>query len=189
VDAFEKSNTGEVDPRLDMSIGRDGQPWLNGELFSTDWSPTGYLTKKHQQPLSEVPASLKGDGDLSYIYMRYADVLLMKAEAFNELNNADSALSNLNKVRARARNSFDGNAPADLLVPITTTDKDQLRTAIYEERRTELAQEFHRYFDLMRWGKTVAEAALGHLFNYETDRYQPIPQAEIDANQAIDKQP
>jgi len=113
----------------------------------------------------------------------------MKAEAFNELNNADSALSNLNKVRARARNSFDGNAPADLLVPITTTDKDQLRTAIYEERRTELAQEFHRYFDLMRWGKTVAEAALGHLFNYETDRYQPIPQAEIDANQAIDKQP
>lgn len=41
----------------------------------------------------------------------------------------------------------------------------------------------------MRWGKTVAEAATGHLFNYETDRYQPIPQAEIDANQAIDKQP
>lgn len=189
VDAFEKSNTGEVDPRLDVSIGRDGQPWLNGELFSAGWSPTGYLTKKHQQPLSEVPASLKGDGDLSYIYMRYADVLLMKAEAFNELNNADSVLSNLNKVRERARNSFDGSAPADLLAPITTTDKNQLRTAIYNERRTELAQEFHRYFDLMRWGKTVAEAALGHLFHYETDRYQPIPQAETDANQAIDKQP
>lgn len=188
VDAFEKSSTGDADPRLDVTVGRDGQPWLNGELFSADWSPTGYLTKKHQQPLSEVPASLKGDGDLSYIYMRYADVLLMKAEAFNELNNADSVLSNLNKVRERARNSFDGDLPADLLVAITTTNKDQLRTAIYKERRTELAQEFHRYFDLMRWGKTVAEAALGKLFNYETNRYQPIPQAEIDANQAIDQQ-
>ncbi|MDP2423633.1 MAG: RagB/SusD family nutrient uptake outer membrane protein, partial [Bacteroidales bacterium] len=79
VDAFERSATNEVDPRLDVSIGRDGQPWLNGETFSATWSPTGYLTKKHQQPLSEVPSSLKGDGNLNYIYMRYADLLLMKA--------------------------------------------------------------------------------------------------------------
>jgi hypothetical protein len=37
----------------------------------------------------------------------------------------------------------------------------------------------------MRWGKAVAETALGQEFNYEAKRYQPIPQAEIDANQAI----
>jgi hypothetical protein len=48
-----------------------------------------------------------------------------------------------------------------------------------------LAQEFHRYFDLTRWGKTVAEAALGTDYNYETKRYLPLPQAETDANQAI----
>jgi hypothetical protein len=48
-----------------------------------------------------------------------------------------------------------------------------------------LAQEFHRYFDLMRWGKTIAEAALGPDFKYETKRYLPIPQAEVDTNQAI----
>ena len=185
VNAFEISGTGEADPRLDASIGRDGQPWLNGEIFSASWSPTGFLTKKHQQPLSEVSSSLKGDGDLNYTYMRYADVLLMKAEAFNELNNADSARANLNKVRQRARNSFDGNAPAGLLADVTTSNKDQLRTAIQKERRTELAQEFHRYFDLMRWGKAVAEAALGTDFNFETKRYQPIPQDETDANQAI----
>jgi hypothetical protein len=186
VDAFEKSATDEVDPRLDASIGRDGQPWLNGDVFSADWSPaTGYLTKKHQQPLSEVSSSLKGDGDLNYIYMRYADVLLMKAEAFNENNNADSAKANLNKVRQRARASFNGIPPADLLADITTSDQNQLRTAIQKERRVELAQEFHRYFDLMRWGKAVAEAALGSDFNYETKRYFPIPQAEIDANQAL----
>ena len=185
VTAFETSATGEVDPRLDASIGRDGQPWLNGELFSAAWSSTGFLTKKHQQPLSEISSSLKGDGDLNYIYLRYADVLLMKAEAFNETGKADSALANLNKVRARARASFEGTLPGDLLQNVTTTNANELRGIIQHERRVELAQEFHRYFDLMRWGKAVAETALGQDFNYETKRYQPIPQAEIDANQAI----
>ncbi len=185
VDAFEKSASGEVDPRLDASVGRDGQPWLNGDIFSSAWSPTGFLTKKHQQPLSEISSSFKGDGDLNYIYLRYADVLLMKAEAFNEIENPDSAKSNLNSVRRRARASFTGTPPVDLLADITSSDKEQLRTAIQKERRVELAQEFHRYFDLMRWGKEVAEAALGEDFNYETKRYLPIPQSEIDANQAL----
>ncbi|NVO21525.1 MAG: RagB/SusD family nutrient uptake outer membrane protein [Bacteroidetes bacterium] len=185
VDAFEKSTTGEVDPRLDATIGRDGQPWLNGDVFSSAWSPTGFLTKKHQQPLSEVSSSLKEDGGLGYIYLRYADLLLMKAEAFNESGNADSAKANLNKVRQRARASFNGTAPADLLNDITTTDNSQLRIAIQHERRVELGQEFHRYFDLMRWGKATAETALGNKFNYDTKRYFPIPQAELDANQAL----
>ncbi len=187
VDAFEVStSTGDVDPRLDASIGRDGQPWLNGDIFSSSWSPaTGYLTKKHQQPLSQIPSSIKGDGDLNYIYFRYADLLLMKAEAFNEVGNADSAKANLNKVRHRALASFNGTPPTDLLNDITTSNQGQLRTAIQHERRVELAQEFHRYFDLMRWGKTVAEAALGSNFNYETKRYLPIPQAEIDANENV----
>jgi hypothetical protein len=186
VDAYEKSATGEVDPRLDATLGRDGQPWLNGEPFSASWSPTGYLTKKHQQPLAEVSSSLKGDGDLNYIYLRFADVLLMKAEAFIEIGQADSALANLNKVRQRARASFNGTAPDDLLKDITSTDQNTIRNLIYKERKVELGQEFHRYFDLVRWGKTVAEAALGPDFNYETNRYFPLPQAEIDANQAID---
>ncbi|MBP6977377.1 MAG: RagB/SusD family nutrient uptake outer membrane protein [Lentimicrobiaceae bacterium] len=185
VDAFEKSASGEVDPRLDATVGREGQPWLNGEMFSASWSPTGYLTKKHQQPLSEVSSSLKGDGDLNYIYIRYADVLLMKAEAFIETNQADSARANLNKVRQRARASFNGTPPADLLADITTNDPNSLRTAIRHERRVELGQEFHHYFDLMRWGKVVAESALGPDFHYETNRYMPLPQSEIDANQAI----
>ncbi len=186
VNAFETSSTGEADPRLDASIGRDGHPWLNGEPFIAGWSPaTGFLTKKHQQPLSEISSSLKGDGDLNYIYLRYADVLLMKAEAFNETGVSDSALSNLNKVRARARASFSGTLPADLLQNVTTSNANELRTIIQHERRVELAQEFHRYFDLMRWGKAVAETTLGPDFNYENKRYQPIPQAEIDANQAI----
>lgn len=186
VDAFEKSATGEVDPRLDASVGRDGQAWLNGDTYSASWSPaTGFLTKKHQQPLAEVSSSLKGDGDLNYIYLRYADLLLMKAEAYNENSQPDLALANLNKVRQRARASYIGTIPNDLLADVTTTDKNQLRLAIQKERRVELAQEFHRYFDLMRWGKSTAETALGVDFNYETKRYFPIPQAETDANQSI----
>ncbi len=185
VDAFEKSSPAMVDPRLDASIGRSGSLWLNGEPFNAGWSPTGYLTKKHQQPLNQVPSSLKGDGDLNYIYLRYADVLLLKAEAFNEINKPDSALTNLNRVRQRARNSYKGTLPAGLLADITITNQSLLRTAIQNERRVELAQEFHRYFDLMRWGKIVAETALGPDFNFETKRYLPVPQSEIDANQAI----
>ena len=65
------------------------------------------------------------------------------------------------------------------------SDQNLLRSAIQHERRVELAQEFHRYFDLMRWGKTIAEAALGAEFNYDTRRYFPIPQAELDSNQGI----
>lgn len=187
VDAFERSASGEVDPRLDVTLGREGQPWLNGDVFNASLSPTGFLTKKHQQPLSEVPSSLKGDGSLNYIYLRYADLLLMKAEAFNETGYADSARANLNKVRQRARASFEGTPPADLLADVTTSDQNQLRTAIRKERRVELAQEFHRYFDLMRWGKAYAEAALGPDFSYESKRYFPIPQAEIDSNQGIIK--
>jgi starch-binding outer membrane protein, SusD/RagB family len=186
VDAFEKSATGEVDPRLDASIGRNGQPWLNGETFSAAWSPaTGFLTKKHQQPFSEVSSAMKEDGGLSYIYLRYADLLLMEAEAYNENNDPASARDNLNKVRKRARESFIGTLPADLLADITTSDKNELRTDIRKERRVELAQEFHRYFDLMRWGKAYAETALGPDFNFDSKRYFPIPQAEIDANQAL----
>ncbi len=187
VDAFEKSSGGEVDPRLDASIGRDGQPWLNGDVFSIDWSSsTGFLTKKHQQPISEL--TISGDGGLNYIYLRYADVLLMKAEAFNEINNADSAKANLNKVRKRARTSFIGTLPAGLLADVTTNDNTQLRDAIRKERRVELAQEFHRYFDLMRWGKAYSESVLdSKKFKYETKRYFPLPQGEIDANQAIIK--
>ncbi|MFH1121262.1 MAG: RagB/SusD family nutrient uptake outer membrane protein, partial [Bacteroidota bacterium] len=117
--------------------------------------------------------------------LRYADLLLMKAEAFNETSNADSAKANLNKVRQRARAGFNGIPPADLLADVTVSDQNSLRSAIQKERRVELAQECHRYFDLMRWGKAYAEAALGPDFNYETKRYFPIPQAEIDSNEGI----
>ncbi|HYG40452.1 MAG TPA: RagB/SusD family nutrient uptake outer membrane protein [Cytophagales bacterium] len=194
VDEFEKT-AGEIsDPRLDYTVGREGQKWLNGEDFNPGWSPTGYLQKKHLQPLREVPRGLKGDGDLNYVYLRYSDILLMKAEALNELNRPGEALIPLNAVRKRARESYlydpdltgFGAIPEGLLPDVTTTDQGILREAIRHERRVELGFEFHRYFDLMRYGKQAAEAALaGTGFVYEQNRYFLIPQSEIDTNPAI----
>jgi hypothetical protein len=109
--------------------------------------------------------------------IRYADVLLMAAEALNENNKSAEALVHLNKVRERARG---GNS--NILPDITTTDKTALRDIILEERRSELAMEGHRFWDLLRTGK--AADVLGPL-GFQTGKHEklPIPQTEIDISQ------
>jgi len=94
-----------VGPRLDYTVGRPGQKWINGEIIHLDLSPTTYISKKHIQPFSEVP-NATADGYLSYVYLRYADILLFKAEALNELGRTAEALIPLNQVRKRARESY-----------------------------------------------------------------------------------
>ena len=114
--------------------------------------------------------------------IRYADVLLMAAEALNENDKPDQALVYLNKVRERARQ---GN-PA-ILPDITTTDKTALRDAILKERRHELAMEGHRFWDLVRTGK--APDILGPLgFVKGKNELLPVPQTEIDISQGTLKQ-
>ena len=109
--------------------------------------------------------------------MRYADVLLIAAEALNEENKPDSALIFLEDVRARARA---GNL--SVLPEITETDKSTLRDIILDERRHELALEQHRFWDLVRTGK--AEEVLGSIgFISGKHDYFPIPQSEIDISQ------
>lgn len=176
VDCFDELQVdGQEDPRLDASIGIDGREWLNDDYFEASWSPsTGYLVKKHNQPLSEVAVGIKGDGGLHYIYMRYADILLMKAEALVEGGSTD-ALTPLNKVRQRAN-----------LEDLTLTDISQIRDAVRVERRREFGFEFHRFFDIMRWGEEYTKATLGSDFPWVSPRfYFPIPQSEYDSNQAL----
>ncbi|GAB3913473.1 RagB/SusD family nutrient uptake outer membrane protein [Larkinella knui] len=192
---FEKTATGVVDPRLDYTVAREGKPWIDGTPYDPTWSPTGYLNKKHLQPLTEIPKSTKGDGNLNYVIIRYADVLLWQAEALNELGRTAEALTFLNQVRKRARESYlydptlstTATVPAGLLPNLTITNQSALREAIYHERRVELGFEFHRYFDLMRWGKEYAQNALKDKpsFKYETNRYFPIPQSERDTNKKL----
>jgi hypothetical protein len=191
VSNYEVSPGGVVDPRLNYSIAMAGQPYFDS-AFDPSWTTTGYLCKKHCQPLSEIPENIKGDGNLNYQAIRFADVLLIEAEALNESGNSAGALVPLNRVRERARNSYmyDStlpgypNVPAGLLPDITTTDQSQLRDDIRRERRSELALEFHRFFDIIRYGATYANSVLGYkpLFNYSTDQFFPIPESERETN-------
>jgi len=185
------------DPRLDYTLARQGHPYFD-KPFDPSWTTTGYITKKMVQPLSEVPTSRKNDGSVNYEAIRLADILLVEAEALNESGNSLAALAPLEKVRKRARESYlndpslpgYGTVPAGLLPEITTTDQGQLRTAIRNERRAELALEFHRFFDVIRYGSSYATGALSKNspnFNYEKNKWFPIPQSERDANKKLGK--
>ncbi|MBD3615065.1 MAG: RagB/SusD family nutrient uptake outer membrane protein [Gracilimonas sp.] len=111
--------------------------------------------------------------------IRFADVLLMAAEALNENDSPGQALIHLNRVRERARQ---GNA--GILPDITETNKDALRDIIIHERRVELALEGHRFWDLVRTSK--AEEVMGEEgFIPGKHEVLPIPQSEIDLSQGV----
>jgi hypothetical protein len=145
--------------------------------------------------LSEIGAIKYGIGNDRFVYtdvsyygvnypiLRYADILLTRAEALNELGTGDP-LALVNEVRARS------NA-----TPLGAMNQTEMRDAILRERGLEFFQEGQRRLDLIRSGKYVAlwKANLerkypGESFNYLDQKiYFPIPQKEIDANDLIDK--
>ena len=195
VDEFEMTIDSIYDPRLDYTLGRAGHLWFDDIPYDTNWSSTGYNQKKTLQPLSEIPASTKGDADLNFTVIRFAEVLLIQAEALCEMGSFAEALIPLNKVRKRARESYlyDVNLPGydtipeGLLPDVTTTDQVTLLAAIRHERRVELGFESMRYFDIIRYGKQYAESAFidKDNFIYEIHKVFPIPQSEIETNKNI----
>lgn len=104
--------------------------------------------------------------------IRYADVLLMAAEAANEQGDGATAALYLNQVRSRA------GLPATSAV-----GQAGLREAIKHERRVEFALEFDRFYDLVRWGD--APAVLGPLGYTDRNKFFPIPQSAIDRAQGV----
>lgn len=170
VNCFDDAN----DIRLDASIGREGKPWFNEKTFSQTWSEaTGYLVKKYNEDMSEGFA--KSQSVVPQHILRYADIILMKAEALNETGKTSEALEELKAIRLRAGIS-----------PVPASNQDAARELIRQERRRELGFEFHRFFDVVRYGKEYAVSALGENFKWESDRYYfPIPQAEIETNTEI----
>ncbi len=199
---FEQTADTVYDPRLDYTVGRDSTLWNNGQLYSSSWSPqTGYLTRKYQQPLSQAP--IIGQGSCDYISIRYADVLLFNAEALNELGQTSAAIIPLNLVRQRARESYlydsslhgFGTVPAGLLPDVAAVSQAQVRTAIIHERRVEFGFEFHRFFDLERYGANpnLGPGYVNSLqnrdgvtnFSYTKNKNFPIPQTERDLDKAL----
>jgi hypothetical protein len=125
------------------------------------------------------------DSPANKIYIRFADVLLWKAEAYNETGASAQAIAIINRIRQRARNGVtitDGVSPDGTLPDRNTasTDKAQITGWLRHERRVELAFESQRFSDLKRWG--IAKQVLSSLGkNFQDRNYlYPIPQGEID---------
>jgi len=156
-----------------------------GENTATTWENPIY---NHKVYVNQSFRSLYGSNAgywMNLRILRYADVVLMYAEAANEVGGAANttlALTALNSVRARARN---GNTA--ILPNITVTNQAQLRTIIHHERRIELAMEYDRFFDLVRWGESQSSlSANGKTnFNASRDNLLPIPQAQIDLSKGV----
>ncbi|WP_289044497.1 RagB/SusD family nutrient uptake outer membrane protein [uncultured Olleya sp.] len=166
VDQFESD-----DPRIDTAI-LDIEAWAasTGATYSTGYEHTGYYNRKY---IARQGDSNIGDQNLTnpnnYRAIRYADVLLMAAEALNRGSIADDRAQNyLNLVRQRAFGDMDHN--------ITSTGST-LTQAIYRERRVELVGEGHHFFDLVRTGRAASE-----IDGFVTGKNEifPIPQIEIE---------
>lgn len=210
-DAF-TPDSGPVDPRLDHSIGRRGVPYLDwGPHPGRDWirnQPNGgpYSPKKFVYYKAGI--GIENDGSswtpgytaVNYYILRYADVLLMAAEAEAELGNLDRARQLVNQVRDRADNApvltADGDEAANYVVnPYPAFgSQEQAIAAVHFERKLELSGEGHRFYDLVRWGvaadvlnryienekQYLGDAFAGAKFTAGQDEYLPIPQNEID---------
>lgn len=123
-------------------------------------------------------------GWINHRILRYADVLLMLAEAANEAGDGPTAAANLELIRNRASGNL---GPARTIVPrIPFVSQSQMRTAIKNERRWEFAMEGYRFYDLVRWGDALA--VLGPLGYTHRARFYPIPQKAIDLSGGVLKQ-
>ncbi|MES2776380.1 MAG: RagB/SusD family nutrient uptake outer membrane protein [Bacteroidota bacterium] len=150
------------------------QPYWNKKVYS-------------DPQMRQFTGQIFGNGGASWInkrILRFADVILMLAEASNELGDGVTAAANLEKIRNRASGGL--GAGRTIVPPIAFANQAQMRTAIKNERRWEFAMEGHRFYDLVRWGDAITE--LGSLGYTNRCRFYPIPQKAIDLSGGILKQ-
>jgi hypothetical protein len=213
-DAF-TPDAGPVDPRLDHSIGRRGLPfldwidhpgndWIRNQSNAGPYSPKKYAYYKADiGSLQDNSSWTPGYTAINVNIIRYADVLLMAAEAEIEVGSLEKAREYVNIVRTRASNpeSFvkraNGANAANYVIDIYKTafaSKDVARNVVRFERKLELSGEGHRFFDLVRWG--IADSAVNAYLTYEgkklsgalggtkftpnKNEYLPLPQEQID---------
>lgn len=170
-------------------FGLDVPPYTNpdgqGGLAQKYWSKKLYTG--NSPAMRQFTGFINNNGGAYWInhrILRYADVILMLAEAANETGDGATAETNLELIRNRASGML---GPDRTIVPkITFTDQAQMRKAIKDERHWEFAMEGYRFYDLVRWGDAVAE--LGPLGYTNRARYYPIPQKAIDLSGGVLKQ-
>ncbi|WP_416445205.1 RagB/SusD family nutrient uptake outer membrane protein [Leeuwenhoekiella sp. A16] len=149
--------------RRDATIIFAGETLFDGREVSSSVENPRYNEKAYS---SANPGA--GESDKNIRILRYAEILLIEAEALNELGQSAAALGPLNLVRERVN-----------LPDITTTDQGALRQMIWNERRLELAFEHDRWFDLIRTGQAESVmTALGLPFS-EKNKLFPIPNDQL----------
>lgn len=187
-DAF-TPDAGNIDPRLDHTIGRRGIPfldwgahkgysWIRDQSYAGPYTPKKYTYAKAEESSLDKSGWTPGYMATNYMIIRYADVLLMAAECEVEVGDLEVARDYVNQVRARASNPAGfvqneaGNANAANyqigLYNATWTDQAVAREAVRFERKLELGLEGHRFYDLVRWG--IADAELDSYLQFEAAR-------------------
>ena len=176
-----------VDPRLDFCAGRFGVPYLDYGIptglngWVRDYTNGGlYVNKKTQHRMADrgstAVATAVGSNAANYHVIRFADILLMRAECAIQEGDLETARTLINKVRARAANSFVENPDAGQVLEDMVNggtkagaaghyriglynspfgSKEEAFTALKRERRAELGMEGSRWFDLARWGEAA----------------------------------
>lgn len=176
------------DPRFAQTIVYLGSQWRNKIATEAELHQTGYAFKKFTDYTSTTVGEIT-NSQTNYVVIRYADVLLMHAEAINELSGPDSRVYEaVNAIRQRPTVNMPA-LPAGL-------DQQLMREAIRLERRIELAGEGSYFYDIRRW-KTIEQEMNGDVhahdgkfmqrrkFNPARDYFWPIPFTEIDLNPAL----
>ncbi len=207
--------TNGVDPRLDHTVGVPGHPFKYRPdlmIYEVSWARVpgvyGFFSNMKEQQSPDCACYFKKGpfmGTSKNIdFIRYGDVLLMRAEALIQLNRQSEALPLINQIRARAQASTgrtklpDGTNPSNYRVNEyedgvnITWSKENAWKALMFERRLEFAMEGDRFFDLVRWGiadkelnaylaveKTKRDFLSFAHFTKGRDEYYPIPQREI----------
>lgn len=186
------------DSRQDDTFWQPGDPY-GGEGSDKVWGtdadggPQGFggpgsgtvCSRKYSEYIDQ-PQQTQQFSGVNPRLLRYADVLLMKAEAAMRLNRLDEAVSLMNEVRARPSVDMPPYGSLDMdLAGFPVSTQDEVFEAIQHERMIELALEGHRLRDLQRWGIDQRElAALKPAYGADR-RFLPIPQGQINSNPLI----
>ncbi len=191
---------GNVDPRLDFTVGRIGMPF-RGHTYNMSWTRAYDIYGEYSGKKGLIDPSSPdmvqgfpwGASSLNFIFIRYADILLLKAEAMIELGtDLDGARKLINDVRAKAARSVDpAYTPVDCnpsiasykvgQYPATGWTQDYARRAVRMERRLELAMEGNRWFDLVRWG--VAVETMNEYYRTESQLRSYLESASMSADE------
>jgi len=207
--------TETADPRLFLTVGMPGFPYMFNSNFMMSYTPTwsrsnglyGYNVSLKHNVDPESPYLIKGawwGSPMNRIVLRYADIMLCRAEALAQLGSNDAeALRIVNDIRQRAAMSTSviNNYEADYNCKIKVSQYTgaysgaELVKIVKMERRLELAMESERFFDLVRWGE--AEETINRYYAEEADNcaiyqsahftrnkneYLPIPFAQVAAS-------